>query len=153
MEAKYNLWIEHEGQVVLSAWRADLLEAIDEAGSISAAAERLKVPYRRAWEKVQEIEAGLGVKVVATAVGGAGGGGAHLTAAGRTAYQSVEPPGTPVTEPPASPITPSDGGRGAFAIVTIVLDRFEWLDLAVRGHRRARHVRNGSDWQGRWLVP
>lgn len=93
--------------------------------------------------------------VATIAIGGAGvdTAWAALTAAGRTAYQSVEPPGTPVTEPPASPITPSDGGRGAFAIVTIVLDRFEWLDLAVRGHRRARHVRNGSDWQGRWLVP
>ena len=40
MEPKYNLWIEHDGVVVLSAWRVDLLEAIDAAGSISAAAEQ-----------------------------------------------------------------------------------------------------------------
>jgi molybdate transport system regulatory protein len=85
MEPKFNLWIEHDGQVVLSAWRVRLLEAIDAAGSISAAAEQLNVPYRRAWEKIQEIEQGLGLKVVDTAVGGQGGGGAHLTAAGRQA--------------------------------------------------------------------
>lgn len=85
MEAKFNLWIEHEGAVVLSAWRVKLLEAIETAGSISAAAERLEIPYRRAWEKVQEIEAGLGYRVVDTAVGGAGGGGARLTEAGRRA--------------------------------------------------------------------
>ena len=85
MEAKFNLWIEHEGRVVLSAWRADLLEAIDATGSISAAAERMKAPYRRAWEKVQEIEQGLGLPVVDTAVGGVGGGGARLTTAGREA--------------------------------------------------------------------
>ena len=85
MEPKFNLWIEQEGQVVLSAWRVRLLEAIDAAGSISAAAEQLNVPYRRAWEKIQEIEQGLGFKVVDTAVGGQGGGGAHLTAAGRKA--------------------------------------------------------------------
>ncbi len=87
MEPKFNLWIEHAGVVVLSAWRVALLEAIDEAGSISAAAEQLKIPYRRAWEKVQEIEAGLGVRVVDTAVGGLGGGGARLTPAGRRAIQ------------------------------------------------------------------
>jgi len=72
---------------VLSAWRVALLEAIDARGSISAAAEALKIPYRRAWEKVQEIEQGLGQRVVETAIGGAGGGGAHLTPAGRRAIE------------------------------------------------------------------
>lgn len=85
MEPRFNLWIENEGVVVLSPWRVALLEAIDASGSITAAAEQLNVPYRRAWEKVQEIEAGLGFKIVDTAVGGAGGGGAHLTEAGREA--------------------------------------------------------------------
>ena len=85
LEPKFNLWIEHDGVVVLSPWRVGLLAAIDAAGSISAAAEQLGIPYRRAWEKVQEIEQGLGYKVVDTAVGGAGGGGAHLTEAGRAA--------------------------------------------------------------------
>jgi molybdate transport system regulatory protein len=85
MQPKFNLWIEKDGVVVLSAWRVTLLETIESAGSISAAAEKLNIPYRRAWEKVQEIEGGLGVKVIDTAVGGKGGGGAHLTAAGRKA--------------------------------------------------------------------
>ena len=87
MQPKLNLWIEKDGVVVLSAWRVELLEAIEATGSITAAAERLKVPYRRAWEKVQEIEQGLGAKVVDTAVGGAGGGGARLTPAGRRAIE------------------------------------------------------------------
>jgi molybdate transport system regulatory protein len=87
MEPKFNLWIEQDGMVVLSAWRVELLEAIGAAGSISAAAEHLRIPYRRAWEKVQEIEAGLGIKVLDTAVGGAGGGGAQLTSAGRRAIE------------------------------------------------------------------
>jgi len=87
MQPKFNLWIEKDGVVVLSAWRVVLLETIEATGSISAAAEKLNIPYRRAWEKVQEIEEGLGAKVVATAVGGKGGGGAHLTAAGRKAIE------------------------------------------------------------------
>lgn len=85
MKPRVNLWIEQDGQVVLSRWRIQLLEAIAETGSISAAAERLDVQYRRAWDKLHEMEAGLGVKLVDTAVGGKGGGGAHLTPAGQRA--------------------------------------------------------------------
>ena len=85
MEPKFNLWIEEGGVVVLSAWRVQLLQAIQATGSITSAAEQLKVPYRRAWEKLQEMEQGLGLKLVETAVGGAGGGGAHLTPEGERA--------------------------------------------------------------------
>jgi molybdate transport system regulatory protein len=87
MQPKFNAWLEKKGKVVLSAWRVKLLETIAETGSISAAAEKLGVPYRRCWEKVQEIEVGLGAKVVETAVGGSGGGGAQLTATGRRAVE------------------------------------------------------------------
>lgn len=79
MEPKFNLWLEHEGEVVLSAWRIQLLEAIEVVGSITAAAETMKVPYRRAWERLQEMESRLGSAMVETEVGGAGGGGAKLT--------------------------------------------------------------------------
>lgn len=85
MQPKFNVWLEDDGNVVLSPWRVQLLEAIAATGSISAAAKQLGVPYRRAWEKVQEIEQGLGTPVVVTAVGGTGGGGASLTPAGKRA--------------------------------------------------------------------
>lgn len=87
MEPKFNLWLEKEGEVVLSAWRVHLLETIAATGSISAAAELLNLPYRRAWEKVQEMEKALGYKVVETAIGGQHGGGASLTPAGRQAIE------------------------------------------------------------------
>jgi molybdate transport system regulatory protein len=79
MEPKYNLWLEREGKVVLSAWRVRLLEAVERLGSISAAAEALGVPYRRAWQRLHEMESRLGVTLLETEVGGAGGGGARLT--------------------------------------------------------------------------
>jgi molybdate transport system regulatory protein len=87
MQPKFNVWLEKKNKVVLSPWRVRLLEAVAEAGSISAAAEKLGVPYRRCWEKLREIELGLGAKVIETAVGGSGGGGAHLTAVGRRAVE------------------------------------------------------------------
>lgn len=81
MQPHYNLWIEIDGQVVLSVWRAELLRAVARAGSISAAAEELNIPYRIAWQKIHEMETGLGQKLVETRTGGQHGGGARLTAA------------------------------------------------------------------------
>jgi molybdate transport system regulatory protein len=69
--------------VVLSEWRVRLLDAIDQTGSISRAAEHMKVTYHRAWEKLHEMEDGLGYKLVEAQVGGVGGGGAELTPQGR----------------------------------------------------------------------
>jgi molybdate transport system regulatory protein len=77
-----NLWVERDGRVVLSGWRVRLLEAIAETGSISAAAARLDVQYRLAWDRLNEMEAGLGVALVERRVGGPGGGGARLTPEG-----------------------------------------------------------------------
>ena len=81
MEPRVNLWIEVDGQVVLSRWRIRLLTAVAETGSISAAAERMGVPYRRAWEKIHEMEQRLGTALLDTQTGGPGGGGARLTSA------------------------------------------------------------------------
>jgi molybdate transport system regulatory protein len=78
-----NLWVERNGLVVLSRWRIRLLEAIEDTGSISAAARRMDVEYHRAWEKLAEMEQGLDVQLVDRQIGGPTGGGARLTAAGR----------------------------------------------------------------------
>jgi molybdate transport system regulatory protein len=60
-----------------------LLEAIGEAGSISGAARVLGMSYPRAWKLVEALDAALGVPVVTRSPGGARGGGAELTEAGR----------------------------------------------------------------------
>jgi molybdate transport system regulatory protein len=79
IKAKANFWIEKDGKVALSTWRVNLLQAVDETGSISAAASKMGISYRRAWEKIHECEARLGVKLVETQTGGEGGGGSALT--------------------------------------------------------------------------
>lgn len=79
MQLKTNFWIEKDGLVALSCWRVELLEAIAETGSISAAAEKMGVSYRRAWDKIHECENRLGAKLVDTQIGGVGGGGSQLT--------------------------------------------------------------------------
>lgn len=79
MQPRFNLWIERDGEVVLSSWRVRLLEEVERTGSITAAAAELEVPYRRAWEKLHEMEERLGKALVETEVGGEGGGGAKLS--------------------------------------------------------------------------
>jgi molybdate transport system regulatory protein len=59
-----------------------LLEAIAEAGSISAAARSLGMSYRRAWELVAELNQIFTAPVVERVTGGSGGGGARLTELG-----------------------------------------------------------------------
>ncbi|HKU86388.1 MAG TPA: ModE family transcriptional regulator [Casimicrobiaceae bacterium] len=59
-----------------------LLEAIHDTGSITAAARRLGMSYRRAWLLVDETNRCLVGPAVATASGGEKGGGTALTPLG-----------------------------------------------------------------------
>jgi len=83
VEPRAKLWVEKDGRLVLSDYRVRLLQHIDETGSLTEAAERMGLSYRRAWGKVREIEQNLGVRLVESSAGGAGGGGSRLTARGR----------------------------------------------------------------------
>jgi molybdate transport system regulatory protein len=68
--------------VALGPGKADLLEAIAETGSISAAGRRMKMSYRRAWLLVEELNGSFQTALVAADKGGAHGGGARLTELG-----------------------------------------------------------------------
>jgi molybdate transport system regulatory protein len=74
-----KVWLERDGRVALSSWRIALLEAVSEAGSLTAGAARLGVPYRTAWYKLREIEEQLGVRLLNTQSGGPDGGHTTLT--------------------------------------------------------------------------
>ncbi len=70
-----------------------LLEAIKATGSISAAARRLDMSYRRAWLLVEQINAALREPAVAAEIGGRRGGGATLTPVGEKVvalYRTIE---------------------------------------------------------------
>lgn len=67
----------------LGPGKADLLEAVDRCGSITAAAKQLGMSYRRAWNLIDELNHAFREPVVGTASGGASGGGTRLTELGR----------------------------------------------------------------------
>lgn len=79
LKPRSKLWIERNGEVVMSDWRMAILEAIDRTGSLAKAAEELGVPYRSAWQKIKESEERLGIRLVDTRSGGADGGSSQLT--------------------------------------------------------------------------
>ena len=83
LEPRSKLWIERDGEVVLSDWRVALLESVDRTGSLSKAAEEMGVPYRTAWQKLKDTEERLGIRLFDTQSGGAEGGGSVLTADAR----------------------------------------------------------------------
>jgi len=73
--------------------KADLLEAIERAGSITAAARDMGMSYRRAWTLVATMNRAWTKPLVETAMGGGGRGGASLTDFGKhllTEYRVLE---------------------------------------------------------------
>ncbi|MES2415051.1 MAG: TOBE domain-containing protein [Pseudomonadota bacterium] len=62
--------------------RIEILRLVGESGSISQAAREAQVSYKAAWQAVDTLTNLAGVALVERAVGGAGGGGAKITAAG-----------------------------------------------------------------------
>ncbi len=73
--------------------KADLLEAIERAGSISAAARAMGMSYKRAWDLVDTMNTSFRAPLVATATGGSQGGGAQVTEFGHEVlrrYRGIE---------------------------------------------------------------
>lgn len=60
-----------------------LITLIADTGSISAAARKMGMSYRRAWQLVEALNKSFKQPVVLTAVGGKQGGGAEVTDFGR----------------------------------------------------------------------
>ncbi len=93
MELKWRFWFEKDGMLVLGKGGAEILRAIKEHGSISAAARSLGMSYRFVWKYLKRMESVLGSPVVERERGGKTGGGTKLTPLGETIleqYNHVE---------------------------------------------------------------
>ena len=90
---RFRLRIVLGDDIAIGPGKVDLLEAIGVAGSISAAAKRLGMSYRRAWLLVDTMNRCFETPVVTAEAGGTRGGGARLTAIGAEVvrrYRSIE---------------------------------------------------------------
>ncbi|MDB6061014.1 MAG: MopB-like protein [Verrucomicrobiaceae bacterium] len=82
-----------DDEIALGPGKADLLEAIRETGSISAAGKKMSMSYRRAWLLVDAMNRCFKSPLVDTAKGGVDGGGARLSEHGATVlanYRAME---------------------------------------------------------------
>jgi molybdate transport repressor ModE-like protein len=82
MDAHWKIWLEHEGRPFFGDGRARLLEAIRDEGSLTAAAAHVGMSYRKAWERVNQMERIYGARLIDRQTGGRRGGGCSLTEEG-----------------------------------------------------------------------
>lgn len=85
--AKTRIRVLFGAAFAIGPGKADLLQAIEQTGSISAAARRMGMSYRRAWLLIDTMNQCFREPVVDTATGGKGGGGARITVSGRRVLQ------------------------------------------------------------------
>jgi molybdate transport system regulatory protein len=91
--AKLSIRVDIDGQGRLGPGKIELLEQLDARGSISAAGRAMRMSYKRAWDLVAELNEMFREPVVTSQTGGKDGGGARLTAFGRSvvdSYRAVE---------------------------------------------------------------
>ncbi|CAB3806966.1 hypothetical protein LMG28688_06453 [Paraburkholderia caffeinitolerans] len=82
-----------DGTIALGPGKVQLLEAVREQGSISAAARSLNMSYRRAWLLMDELNRALESPATVSEHGGQSGGGSTLTPVGEEIirlYRGIE---------------------------------------------------------------
>ena len=82
-DPRLSLRLHFETGLTFGRGKADLLQGIDEEGSISGAGRRMGMSYRRAWSLVEDMNGHFAAALVDSSRGGAKGGGAALTDLGR----------------------------------------------------------------------
>lgn len=91
--ARFRLRVTTGDEIAIGPGKILLLEAIAETGSLTAAAKRIEMSYRRAWLLLDQLNRSLKKPAVTTAAGGEHGGGSDLTDTGRqliALYRSIE---------------------------------------------------------------
>jgi molybdate transport system regulatory protein len=87
--------------IALGPGKVDLLESINQEGSISQAARQSHLSYRRAWDMVDTMNRCFKKPLVISVTGGKGGGGAELTPLGKKViaiYREMESKASKATQ-------------------------------------------------------
>jgi len=84
----FRIWFFSGGEKLLGKGRVELLQRINETGSITNAAKAMKMSYRQAWQMVSEMNERSRLPLVEKHLGGKRGGGARVTEAGKNAIKA-----------------------------------------------------------------
>lgn len=74
-----SLWIECSGERFFGPGRVELLQKIEETGSINKAAKQMQMSYKKAWDMVNQLNTQASGPLVITRSGGEKGGGSVIT--------------------------------------------------------------------------
>ena len=88
LRVRSKVWLEVDGQAFLGDGRFRMLAAIENSGSINAAARELGISYRKIWAQLQAMEEHAPFKLLERRTGGKGGGETRLTTAAQTLLAS-----------------------------------------------------------------
>ena len=85
LNVAFRIWFLADEEKFFGKGRVELLERIKRTGSIANAAKGMRMSYRQAWQMVTEMNEHSQTPFVEKKLGGKGGGGATVTAAGEKA--------------------------------------------------------------------
>lgn len=115
--------------------RIDILRRIGQAGSISEAARGAGVSYKAAWQALETLANLAGTPLVEKAVGGSGGGGAVLTAAGQRVLLAAQEMARARTQVLEQLEQGDSTGRAALALRTSMRNQFPCTVGSVKPHQ------------------
>ena len=90
---RFRIRITRGDDIAVGPGKIALLEAIIDTGSITAAAKKLGMSYRRAWLLADQMNRAFRSPVIEAATGGRDGGGTLVTKTGQEVirrYRSIE---------------------------------------------------------------
>ncbi len=77
---KTKTWIENaDQQLLFGKGKTEILELIEQEGSIAKAAEKLEMSYKKAWTHIKILQKNIADELVVPQKGGGGKGGTTLT--------------------------------------------------------------------------
>lgn len=88
---QHKMWLEtKDGEGILGDGKWQILKAVDEEGSLTAACQKLGLTYRRTWGDLKKIEEQLGFPLLNKSRGGKEGGMSELSPQGKTLVDAFD---------------------------------------------------------------
>lgn len=78
-EIKFKCWVEKDGEKYYGPGPNELIKWIQKEGSLSKAAGKMNMSYKKAWDLIQKLNSNSEVPWVVLKKGGQHGGGAEVT--------------------------------------------------------------------------
>ncbi len=88
---QHKMWLETKGgEGIFGDGKWQILKAVEEEGSLTAACQKLGLTYRRTWGDLKKIEQQLGFPLLNKSRGGKEGGTSELSAQGKALVEAFD---------------------------------------------------------------